>query len=182
VNPDPEKLIDLIGARAKNLFLTGQLLCTEAVLTVINQGLKGDLPPELAIRIASGLPEGLGGSGCLCGALNGGVLALGLFLGRNRPGFGNGNRVRRSARMLHDCFRETFGGTCCRNLTRDFRHDRDLHFKHCAELTAEAARMTARIILHERPDVVKQADTAFLQQVDATSRARIKKIAGLFRR
>ncbi len=66
--------------------------------------------------------------------------------------------------------------------TRDFRHDRDLHFKHCAELTAEAARMTARIILHERPDAMKQADTAFLQQVDATSRARIKKIAGLFRR
>jgi len=42
--------------------------------------------------------------------------------------------------------------------------------------------MTARIILHERPDVVKQADTAFLQQVDATSRARLKKIAGLFQR
>jgi C_GCAxxG_C_C family probable redox protein len=182
VNPDPDKLIDLIGARAKNLFITGQLLCTESVLTVINQGLKGDLSPELAIRIASGLPEGLGGSGCLCGALNGGVLALGLFLGRSRPGFGNGNRVRSSTRIFHDRFRETFGGTCCRILSHDFRHDRDLHFSHCAELTAEAARMAARIILHERPDLAKQADHTFLEQVDATSRARLKKIAGLFRR
>lgn len=118
----------------------------------------------------------------MCGALNGGVLALGLFLGRNQPGFGNGNRVRRSARMLHDRFRENFGSTCCRILTRDFRHDRDLHFEHCAELTAEAARMTARIILQERPNLAKQTDWAFLQQIDGTGRARLKKIAGLFRR
>lgn len=179
---DSENLIDLIGQRAGNLFLTGQLLCTESVLSVINQGLKGDLPPELAIRIASGLPEGLGGSGCLCGALNGGVLALGLFLGRNRPGFGNGSRVRACTRLLHDRFRETFGGTCCRILTRDFRHDRQLHFNHCAELTAGAARMAARIILHKRPDLAGSADYAYLKERDSLHQARIKKVAGLFRR
>ena len=178
---DLQIVIDLIGARAQNLFLTGQLRCTEAVLTVVNQGLRGDLPPGLAIRLASGLPDGLGGSGCLCGALNGGVLALGLFLGRNRPGYGNGQRVRRSTRVLHDRFRETFGSTCCRTLTRDCRHDRDLHFKHCAELTAEAARMAARIILQERPHLAEKADRAFLQQSDGTGRARFKKLAGLFR-
>jgi C_GCAxxG_C_C family probable redox protein len=124
----------------------------------------------------------LGGSGCLCGALNGGVLALGLFLGRNRPGFGNGNRVRTSTRLLHDRFRETFGGTCCRILIRDFRHDRERHFNHCADLTAGAAQMAARIILHKRPDLLESADRAYLQELGSTNRARIKKVVGLFRR
>ena len=35
--------------------------------------------PEDVIRMASGMAIGVGKSGCICGALNGGVLAIGMF-------------------------------------------------------------------------------------------------------
>lgn len=65
----PEPLAGMIAERAGNLYLTGQLLCSEAVLVVVNRGLGGGLPEETAIRLASALPAGLGDSGCTCGAL-----------------------------------------------------------------------------------------------------------------
>ena len=41
-----------------------------------------DVPYE-TIRMASGMAIGVGKSGCICGALNGGVLAIGMFFGRS---------------------------------------------------------------------------------------------------
>jgi len=76
----------LVGKRAGNLFDTGQLLCSEALLVVMNRVLGGGMPDELAVRLASTLPRVIGESGCTCGALAAGALALGLFLGRSRPG------------------------------------------------------------------------------------------------
>ncbi|MBT3258412.1 MAG: C_GCAxxG_C_C family protein [Deltaproteobacteria bacterium] len=63
-------------------------------MPVLNQSLNGGLPPEMAIRLASGLPEGSGRSGCTCDALSGGVIALGLFLGRDTPGPLNSRSIR----------------------------------------------------------------------------------------
>jgi len=112
------QLLDCIETRAENLFLTRQLQCAEAVMVVLNQGLGGDLPQELAVRLASALPEGLGRRGCLCGALNGGALALGLFMGRNGPGYRNGATVRKAVGALHDQFKAAYKAACCRVLTK----------------------------------------------------------------
>ena len=57
LNQDIETLLYKIRLRTENLFMTRQLMCSEAVLTVLNQGLKGELSPEIAVRITSGLPE-----------------------------------------------------------------------------------------------------------------------------
>ncbi|MFO7554270.1 MAG: C-GCAxxG-C-C family protein [Desulfobacterales bacterium] len=92
---DIEALLHKIRLRTENLFMTRQLMCSEAVLTVLNRGLKGGLAPEIAVRITSGLAEGFEGSGCTCGALSAGVIALGLFLGRNGPGILNNLGVYR---------------------------------------------------------------------------------------
>jgi C_GCAxxG_C_C family probable redox protein len=35
--------------------------------------------------MASGFPVGIGGSGCTCGAIAGGVMAIGMFFGRTSP-------------------------------------------------------------------------------------------------
>ncbi len=45
-----EQLALMIGKRAENLYLTGQLLCSEAVLVVMNRGLGGGLPEGMDIR------------------------------------------------------------------------------------------------------------------------------------
>lgn len=173
----PSAVARLIRLRTENIYRTRQLLCTEAVLTVINQGLRGDLPADLAVRLASGLPEGLSGSGCLCGALNGGALAIGLFLGRSGPGIHNNRNVRQATRDLHERFRERYGSTCCRILTRQVVYGSSAHFDHCAGLTGTAAELAAGIILEHRPELARNADLDYLNRKDSLLGAGVRRFA-----
>jgi C_GCAxxG_C_C family probable redox protein len=177
LNQDIETLLYKIRLRTENLFMTRQLMCSEAVLTVLNQGLKGELPPEIAVRITSGLPEGLGGSGCTCGALTAGVIALGLFLGRNGPGILNSRKVYVASKELHDYFKLHFDTTCCRVLTKNIEVGTKHHFQFCARRTGEIAEQAARIILERKPEVFEQADWAYLNKIDSKIKARIKQIS-----
>jgi C_GCAxxG_C_C family probable redox protein len=177
LNPDIETVLDKIRIRTENLFMTNQLMCSEAVLRVLNQGLKGGLPSEIAVRLASGLPEGFGGSGCTCGALSAGVIALGLFLGRNGPGILNNRRVYIASRELHDHFKQIFGATCCKVLTKNIELGKDYNFRLCARRTGVVAEKTARLILERKPKVLDQADWTYLNRIDSKIRARIKQVA-----
>ncbi len=177
MNQDIETLLYKIRLRTENLFMTRQLMCSEAVLTVLNQGLKGELSPEIAVRITSGLPEGLGGSGCTCGALTAGVIALGLFLGRNGPGILNSRKVCVASKELHDYFKLHFDTTCCRVLTKNIEVGTKHHFQFCARHTGEIAEQAARIILERKPEVFEQADWAYLNKIDSKIKARIKQIS-----
>jgi len=56
--------------------------CGESVVRAVNEVSDTELPPEV-MRMASGFCEGLGGSRCICGALAGGVMAVGLLAGRD---------------------------------------------------------------------------------------------------
>lgn len=176
-----EELISLIEKRARNLFITGQLMCSEAVLSVLNQGLHGGLPPEIAVRLASGLPEGLGGTGCTCGALNSGVIAIGLFLGRNKTGLLNSRKIMAVSKKLHDRFKERFGTTCCRILTKNLKRGSKEHFGRCAILTGFAVEMTARLIIDNKPELVAQADWVYLDKRDSKISTRIKQISNTIR-
>ena len=182
--PDPkvEELIARIKLRTQNLFLTKQLMCAEAVLTVMNQGLGGGLPPEMAVRLTSGLPEGVGGSGCTCGSLTGGVMALGLFLGRSGPGLRNGKPVMFNAKVLHGQFKDRFGATCCRILTKDLKWGSKDHFQQCSLRAGFSAEMSARLILQKKPELIHQADRSYLDQQDSKFAAGLKKIANTIRR
>jgi len=176
-----ETLIDKIRRRTENLFMTGQLMCSEAVLTVLNQGLKGGLAPEIAIRITSGLPEGFGRSGCTCGALSAGIIALGLFLGRNGPGILNNRTVYTASRELHERFKIKFGATCCRVLTKNIEPGTKHHFKFCARHAGEVSDQTARIILDHDPERLELADWTYLNQTDTKMSTRIKQFTNALR-
>lgn len=174
---DHEELIDQVRKRAQNIFSTHQLMCAEAVLTTINRGLGGGLPDDMAVRMASGFAEGLGGSGCLCGAVSGGVLALGLFLGRNGPGFSNRRKINEKTGLLHELFEQKYGATCCRMLTKHVKEGSHEHLMQCAELTGSAAAMAARIILEERPGLYLQADLEYLNRHDSRLAGRVMQVA-----
>ena len=185
INPDvlpddaAEILADLIGRRAENLFLTRQLECTEAVLVVLNEGLGGELSSELATRLASGLTRGIGESGCLCGALSGGVLGLGLFLGRTGPGINNNSIIQTGAGQLHDQFKKHCGATCCRVLTRFESPTSRTQFRACAERTGFAAKTAAGMILAHRPELTKTADWGYLRRRDSKLSGNLRRIRGL---
>ena len=178
---DQKTLFRMIRCRAENLFASGQMMCSEAVMAVLNQGLGGGLPPEMAFKLSSSQSNGLGGRGCMCGALNGGILALGLFFGRKRPGFGNGRQVRALAGQLHDQFKETFGSTCCRVLTRKFEDDTGKQYYHCQRMTGIGTELAARIILKNRSELYQRVDYAYLSKQESDLQAKLKMAAGFFR-
>ena len=176
-----EELVHIIRLRTQNMFETRQLLCSEAVLYTLNQGLRGGLPPEAAIRIASGFSEGIGGAGCICGAFSGGLMALGLFLGRQGLNAKGSRKILAKGKELHDLFRSKFGSPCCRIITKRVRDDDRALFKHCANQTGEAADLAARVIFKARPDLVRQADWDFLATQDSKLAAGLNRLLTLVR-
>jgi C_GCAxxG_C_C family probable redox protein len=114
---DAEALVARIRERARNLYQTRQMLCTEAVVAALNHGLHGGLTDAQATAMAAPFSAALGDSGCLCGALSGAVMASGLLIGKDQP-HRHRQDMRDSARQLHDTFKLANGATCCRVLSR----------------------------------------------------------------
>jgi C_GCAxxG_C_C family probable redox protein len=181
VPPENQTIINRIckkiAGRAADLFTTRQLWCAPALLVSINHGLKGELSDELAIRLSAGLGEGLGGSGCLCGSISGGVLALGLFLGNGRRTPSGDRTVLGASRKLHQMFNEQYGSTCCRVLIKDIKRGSSGHYQLCAEHTATATMITTRMILDLKPDLIQNVDWPYLEKKPNRIVARLKATA-----
>lgn len=154
-DPEIEARIDQIRDRARRLYLSRRLLCTEAVMVALNEELRGGLSEDQAVALAAPFCAALGNSGCMCGALSGAVLASGLFLG-NKRSYRHRRDIRDSALQLHNAFKATNGATCCRVLSQQVKHDKKAHFQQCADLTAEATEMAVRLILEKRPEIAAQ--------------------------
>ena len=131
----PEK-IDAKQAAGQN-FREG-FNCAEAVVhafrDILNPGLSDD-----AVRMASGFGGGLGHAGCLCGALTGATMVLGMLQGRVSPRESR-EPVYASAREFHDRFREKFGATCCRVLNPHPFDSRE-HLRTCIKITGNTAEL-----------------------------------------
>ncbi|HHW29383.1 MAG TPA: hypothetical protein GXX21_07500 [Syntrophomonadaceae bacterium] len=145
-----EKIIDLqrIEKRAGDYYRRGDYYCSEAIVKTIKDEFELPLPDDV-IAMASGFPVGIGGAGCTCGAINGGVLALGMFFGRKTEGDPCVNKVMALAKELHDTFKRRHKSTCCRVLTKGMELGSEDHMKQCIALTGEVAAETARLILRE---------------------------------
>lgn len=156
-----ETVIEQIRERARNLFETRQMLCTEAVVTALNHGLDGGLTDAQAVAMAAPFCMGLGESGCMCGALSGAVMVTGLFLGKDQP-YRNRRDLRDCARQLHDAFKASNGATCCRVLSQKVKHDKKAHFQRCTDLTANAAELAAKLILQKRPELINRLNNRFI--------------------
>ena len=133
-----------MGQQAAEMYRSGRFLCSEAVFWVVNESLGLPLPQE-TVRVASGFPVGMGAipdGGCTCGALSGGIMALGLKYGRSAPGE-EAPEVLSKAKELHDWFKETHRGTCCRVLIRKLEFGSPEHIDQCVRLTGE---VTERVL------------------------------------
>ena len=73
------------GEQARALFESGELLCAEAVVMVLNNRFHGGLTEGQAIALAAPFGMALGNSGCICGALSGAAMSAGLILGGEKP-------------------------------------------------------------------------------------------------
>jgi C_GCAxxG_C_C family probable redox protein len=144
-DPDPRKIREI----AEEYYRSGQYYCSEAIVKTINEEF-GLGYPDKVIRCASGFPIGMGGAGCSCGAVTGGVMALGMVFGRKDPRDPAVGRCMALSRELHDRFVARHGCACCRSLTRGMILKSPEHLAKCVALTGEVAEETAKIILREQ--------------------------------
>ena len=163
---EAEALVQLAGDRAANFFDVHRLCCSESVIVMLNRGFGGGLPDEAALQLGAGFCQGMGGAGCTCGALSGAVAVLGVFLGPHGPAGFRKKKFQGVVREMHDRFRERFGATCCRVLSKKVKHDDKAHRANCLVLTRGGAEMAVRLLLQARPDLITKADRNFLTARD----------------
>jgi C_GCAxxG_C_C family probable redox protein len=143
-------VIDLIKIRniAESYYRDGDFYCSEAIIKTIKDGFELELPDEI-ISMASGFPIGIGGSGCTCGAIVGGIMALGLFFGRTKAKDEKVNNAMALSKELHDIFKNNHKFLCCKTLTKGMTLGSEIHMKQCISFTGEVAEEAARIIARE---------------------------------
>ena len=141
--------INKVKKDAEDLF-RGGFFCSEAVMSSIRSNFELDIPEEV-IAMASGFPIGIGRSKCLCGAVSGGVMALGLFFGRTKQGDSKVEKTLELSKELHDWFKQANGknALCCRILTKGFDMASGEHKEQCIKFTGMVAGKVAEIIVRE---------------------------------
>lgn len=134
-------------------YFRGGYFCCEALMASIRENFALDVPKEV-IAMASGMAVGAGRSGCMCGALNGGILALGLFFGRTEQTGPQDPQVVKCMALtheLHDWFKEANGknAICCRILTKEFDMGKGEHKAQCIRFTGLCAWKVGEIVCRE---------------------------------
>ncbi|MDD7266880.1 MAG: C-GCAxxG-C-C family protein [Lachnospiraceae bacterium] len=140
-------------AQAAEDYYRGGYFCCEAVMAAIRDHIAPEVPREV-IAMSSGMAVGAGRSGCMCGALNGGILALDLFFGRTEQNGPKDPQVVKCMELtheLHEWFKQANGkkSVCCRVLTREFDMSKGEHKEQCIRYTGLCAGKVAEIIARE---------------------------------
>ena len=125
---------------APNYFLQG-FSCSEAIArSAVDMG----LATEEFISIATSFSGGMG-SGCLCGAVAGSQMVLGLLHGKYKD-----NTARALAKEFYQKITSIHKVTCCKVLTKDFKDFHSPERKaHCANMVADCARILDEMLEKE---------------------------------
>ena len=124
------KLAEKCQAEAEGLYRSGHYHCAEAVVETVRRNFAADVP-ESVIGAVSGFGFG-SNSGCVCGAVSGGTVALGLVLKDKKE-------TIHLTRELHTWFKEKYDVTCCKII-------RQTHKGVCPVLTGEVAGKIAEML------------------------------------
>lgn len=116
--------------QAEALYRSGTYNCAEAVMEAIRRHFAPDVP-EAVVGTVSGFGGG-SGAGCICGAVSGGTVALGLVLHDKKA-------TTHMTKELHTWFKEKYGVTCCKTI-------RQTHKGACPVLTGEVAGKVAEML------------------------------------
>lgn len=153
---DKKLVIDSVRKQAEGYFQRGEFFCSEAVVHTIND-LLGSPFQEDVVKLASAFPIGLGKSGCLCGAVSGGSMALGMAYGRKHGEPMNEKMFPISA-ALHDHIKDKYKSTCCRVLVKGYEFASPERKAHCVQITGEVAAWIAEQLME---------DPEFLRKIEA---------------
>ena len=137
--------LERIRKIAEDYYRNGDFYCSEAVVKTIIDEFQIDVSEDV-IKMASGFPVGMGGMGCTCGALTGGVMAIGLVYGRSQGKDPKVNKAMELSAKLYQIFCERHKVSCCKVLTRGMEKGSPEHMEQCSAFTGEMAYEAAKII------------------------------------
>jgi len=130
-------------ALAASYYASG-LHCGESVVRAVNEVAGRPMPPEI-FRMASGFCEGISGSRCTCGALAGGVMAMGLVGGRTSAEDA-WEPVWDATASLRGRFEADQHTTLCDPISDAHGGmDHPLRWAHCTDLVGRTARWVIEI-------------------------------------
>jgi C_GCAxxG_C_C family probable redox protein len=162
---EKNEMMDMAFNKAKQYEMKGGG-CSQCTLSGIFDAL--GVQNDDIFKAATGLADGVGLTGDgHCGALSGGVLAIGYFFGRNKKEFSDMMKLVKAnvlSKKLHDRFVKKYGTCRCADLQTSFfgrfynLYDPDEMkaamkaglLETCSTLVGEVARMTTEIILEAR--------------------------------
>ena len=126
------------------------LACSESRLRLLIERGVVNLPLE-AVKLMSGLHgymNGAGDRGAFCGAINGGIAALGAAFGRYEAGVSNRDLYGLVEEFITR-FEKEFGSTKCIGLVGATQQEREDGQADCARYVIWAADKAARLIQEE---------------------------------
>ena len=130
---------------APKYFLENGYSCSESFARV---AVELGLADESFISVATSFSGGMG-SGCLCGAVAGAQMVIGLLHGKTKD-----NKARQIAKEFYQKFVELHKVTCCKVLTRGFS---DFHSKerkeHCANMVYDCAKILDEILENSKEKI-----------------------------
>jgi C_GCAxxG_C_C family probable redox protein len=141
--------LEKIRLTAEEYYRSSDFYCSEAIVKTIKDAFGLPVSNDV-ISMASGFPIGIGKAGCVCGAVSGGVMALGLVFGRTTPKDSKVDKAMNLSRELHDIFKKRHKSLCCRTLNKYMIMGSSRQMKQCIAFTGEMAQETARIIIREQ--------------------------------
>ncbi len=134
------------GRRAEALH-SGGFNCAESVLAAVIEQMgipEGKLVPAIATCFGGGVARTREE---LCGALAGGLMAVGCALGRRQPGAA-WDEAAGVAVEIRNRFMEPFGGTACGDILAVFGPDEGK--TRCPQLSGATARLVCEVLSKAR--------------------------------
>jgi len=127
------------------------LNCFERVFLTLHGLLATDFPSE-TVALLSGFGGGVAGMrDGMCGAVSGGVAAIGLVYGRRKPPEGSRERMYKVPRDFVSRFKTRYGTIICRELIGDLLREgtaesEERRRQRCSQYTLSAAKMCAEAL------------------------------------
>ncbi len=137
-----EKNTEAAYKRAAEYFSQGYN-CSQSVLKAGQEVLGLEIPSDI-IKATAGLSGGIGYSGCVCGALTGAVMLIGLTssevdVKRNR-------KVIKESAKLYRWFEKEFSTPCCITIRQGRPFSNKKVEQRCTEITAQTARKVVEML------------------------------------
>lgn len=139
-------IVDQAVERCGNNYRSGYN-CAESVFLAFQELVLPHVQRDI-VRGLTGFGEGIGQSGCICGALTASLLVLNLITGRTSNSEGRPTKSYELASKLVNNFEDSFGSTCCRALSPTPFESKE-RLRNCLRITKQTGQLLMEYLLSE---------------------------------